>query len=273
MCELFAISSSSPVNITFSLEEFSRHGGLTAPHKDGWGIAFYANKDIQRIREVDSASNSDCLSFIKNHPFYSKMVISHIRRATQGQLTLENTQPFSRELGGRMHVFAHNGDLTGISENEYFKQIEFKAIGETDSEFAFCGLMNSLKDLWTSIESPSLQDRLSTVSRFAKLIKGFGPANFIYSDSDYLYAHGHKRWDENEQDFHPPGLHYLSRNCIAEKTSREEINGVDIQTSEIDQEVALLASVPLTDEPWQPLKEGEVIAISNGRIFNAGKKI
>lgn len=49
MCELFAISSNLPTTVTFSLEEFSRHGGLTASHKDGWGIAFYANNDAQHL--------------------------------------------------------------------------------------------------------------------------------------------------------------------------------------------------------------------------------
>ena len=41
MCELFAMSSRVPATVTFSLEEFARHGGLTAPHKDGWGIVYY----------------------------------------------------------------------------------------------------------------------------------------------------------------------------------------------------------------------------------------
>jgi glutamine amidotransferase len=44
MCELFAISSFEPTNVTFSLDEFSKHGGLTGPHKDGWGIVFYADR-------------------------------------------------------------------------------------------------------------------------------------------------------------------------------------------------------------------------------------
>ena len=41
-------------------------------------------------------------------------MISHIRKATQGGMNLENTQPFSREFGGCGHVFAHNGDLKGL---------------------------------------------------------------------------------------------------------------------------------------------------------------
>ena len=41
MCELFGMSTRRPSTVTLSLEEFSRHGGLSGPHKDGWGIALY----------------------------------------------------------------------------------------------------------------------------------------------------------------------------------------------------------------------------------------
>ena len=34
------MSSNMPATINYSQEEFSRHGGLTGPHKDGWGIAY-----------------------------------------------------------------------------------------------------------------------------------------------------------------------------------------------------------------------------------------
>ncbi len=46
MCELFSMSSLHPTVVHFSLAEFSRHGGLTAPYKDGWGIGFYHGKDL-----------------------------------------------------------------------------------------------------------------------------------------------------------------------------------------------------------------------------------
>jgi predicted glutamine amidotransferase len=41
MCELFATFSRVPSTVSLSLEEFSRHGGLRGPHKDGWGLAWY----------------------------------------------------------------------------------------------------------------------------------------------------------------------------------------------------------------------------------------
>ena len=38
MCELFAVSSSAPVAVRYSLNEFAKHGGLTHANKSGWGI-------------------------------------------------------------------------------------------------------------------------------------------------------------------------------------------------------------------------------------------
>jgi predicted glutamine amidotransferase len=50
MCELFAISSRYPVTVNLSLEAFSWHGGLSGPHKHGWGIAYYKAGDVRLIR-------------------------------------------------------------------------------------------------------------------------------------------------------------------------------------------------------------------------------
>jgi predicted glutamine amidotransferase len=118
MCELFAMSALQPAEVSFSLEEFSQHGGLSGPHKDGWGIAFYQDRDALIIREPLPAASSAYVRFIESTPIRSRLVLSHIRRATQGGVNLENTQPFARELGGRLHVFAHNGqlDVTQLSE-------------------------------------------------------------------------------------------------------------------------------------------------------------
>jgi len=35
----------------------------------------------------------------------------------------------------------------------------------------------------------------------------------------------------------------------------------------VAQELVLVASVPLTDEPWEPIGEGEVIALTQGVVW------
>src|SRR3970040_2756407 len=107
MCELFAMSAREPADVRCSLEECSRHGGLAGPHKDGWGIAGYEGEDVRLVKEPSAAIDSACLGFIQDHPFRSTLVMSHIRKATQGGLTLANTPPFTRHLGGSVTLYAH----------------------------------------------------------------------------------------------------------------------------------------------------------------------
>ncbi|MFK7815190.1 MAG: class II glutamine amidotransferase [Gammaproteobacteria bacterium] len=273
MCELFAISSNYPTSVTFSLAEFSKHGGLMGPHKDGWGIAFYADKDAQIIKEANSASDSECLKFVRNHHIQSKYIISHIRKATQGEIAVENTQPFSRELGGRMHVFAHNGDLYGITNDKKLKHSIAHPMGNTDSEYAFCSLMNLLNASWNANQAPSIQERIDLVAYFSSLIRAYGPANFIYSDSELLFAHGHKRTHNDERNFRPPGLHVLPRTCLIDIENKPIISGLDIQPTQIEQKVILVASVPLSTESWQPLDEGELIVLKDGAIIKSVKHV
>jgi predicted glutamine amidotransferase len=260
------MSSNVPATVTYSLEEFSRHGGLTGPHKDGWGIAYYSQGDVRLVKEPLPASDSACVRFVQDHPFSSALAMSHIRKATQGANTLTNCQPFVRELGGAMHVFAHNGSLDDGRLRERLSLGFHRPVGETDSEYAFCVLLGRLTQLWLRADGvPPLDRRMSTVAAFAEEIRSLGPANFLYADGDVLFAHGHKR-THDDQGIRPPGLHVLCRRC-AHDVSAADINGLSITPTTSQQHVVLTASVPLTKESgWRPLLEGELIAICKGAI-------
>ncbi|MEJ1382514.1 MAG: class II glutamine amidotransferase [Candidatus Sedimenticola sp. (ex Thyasira tokunagai)] len=270
MCELFAMSSLEPASVSFSLDEFSLHGGVSGPHKDGWGIAFYEGMDAKIIREAGSAAASPYIDFLRDHPHTSRIAIAHIRLATQGGNDLQNSQPFSRELGGCVHLFAHNGDLDGIEQNERFSLSRFLPIGETDSEYAFCYLMGLMQPLWQDGIIPSLDDRLAVISNFAELIRPLGPANFVYSDSQYLFVHGHKRTQAVSDKIEPPGLYLLHRACSIPQKAKE-ITGLNMTYNTRAQEVVLVASVPLSDESWRPLDEGEILVLEQGGVKRSVK--
>lgn len=261
MCELFALSSRLPTVVDMSLEEFSRHGGLTGPHKDGWGIAYYDGLDVRLIRDTTAAADSDWVRFLAHHPLHSSLVVSHIRRATLGETLLSNTQPSVRELGGRMHVFAHNGHLQHIWDQPGLRPGFHRPVGDTDSEYAFCALLARLEGLWRGPQPPATADRINVVGRFAEDLRHLGPANFLYSDGELLIAHGHRRI-QSDGDIRPPGMWTLQRECPA---TGEGFNAEGLSVSPEGQRVVLLASVPLTDEDWRPLEEGELVAISAAR--------
>ena len=111
MCELLRMSSNIPATLSLSLMKLAEHGGLSGPHKDGWGVAYYEGPDVRVIKEAEAAAESEWVRFLKQHDIRSPIVIAHTRRATMGARSYRSTQPFARELAGRMHIFAHNGWL------------------------------------------------------------------------------------------------------------------------------------------------------------------
>lgn len=264
MCELFAMSSVLPTSVSFSLNRLALHGGAEGPHRDGWGVAYYEGPDALVLREPMAASESQLVQHIEQHGPPSALVISHIRYASFGKRALRNTQPFARELGGRRHVFAHNGDLPDINDRLKAALGPFQPVGETDSEVAFCHLMNRMAELWfASVDGlPPLNKRLRLFGSVAAELAELGSANIIYSDGDTLFVHAHKRTEPGSDDV-LCGLFVLSRTC-SETGPELEQSGVKLEP--VRQALTLLASVPLTDEAWLPLAEGEVLAVRSGVV-------
>lgn len=263
MCELFALSSQLPTRVTFSLEEFSRHGGKTGPNADGWGLAFYDGPDAQLFREPRPAASSDWLHFLLGHSYSSCCVMSHIRRATVGEVSLRNTQPFSRVLEGRRHVFCHNGDLQDIQS--MLQSGRFSPVGETDSEYAFCWLMDRLGDLWQAT-APPLDARIEVISQAFVELAALGPANILYSDSEYLYAFANKRTQAGG-GMEAPGMHYLERHCECDPDALQDSG---VQIDDLAQDIILFASVPLSGEAWQAIAANELIVSRHGKIVASG---
>lgn len=267
MCELLAMSSRRPARLTFSLETLAAHGAGTGRYRDGWGAAFYQDNDVVLYREPTAAGDSPLVRFVEAQGPSTTLAISHIRRATRGAVALSNTQPLARELAGRMHVFAHNGDLPGIERSTKLPLDRYRPVGTTDSEHAFCALLERIRGLWASSSLlPPLDKRLSVVSQFAADLRQIGPANFLYADGDTLFAHGHRRINPATGDITPPGLYLLSRRCA---DLDEPINASGVSVAPGFQEVLLIASVPLTDEKWRPFAEGELVAVSGGQMLGA----
>ncbi len=262
MCELLGFSSNHPTRLTLSLEVLSRHGDAKGRNRDGWGAAIYEGRDVSLLREARPAGRSALVKLIETQGPQTVLAISHIRHATQGAVALANTQPFVRELFGRRHTFAHNGNLIGIGELPMFAPGRFHPVGETDSEIAFCALLQRLAKIWSpgNVRPPDLERRLRCISDFAAELRELGPANFLYSDGDTLFAHSHRRRHADGK-IRAPGLCMLQRSCGPDDP-RLAVSGIDLRGPSRD--VVLVASVPLTDEQWRPLKEGEVVAIARG---------
>lgn len=263
MCELLGLSSNLRAAVSLSLARLAEHARPPGLSGDGCGVAYYEGADARLIKDPVAAVDSDWIGFLEHHEVRSSIVMAHIRHATMGERAYRNTQPFGRELAGRKHIFAHNGWLPGLSESPAFRSRRYTPMGETDSEFAFCGLLDRLQEVWRPGEIPTLAARMAIVRSFAVDLRSFGPANFLYCDGSVLFAHGHRRMQAASGTITPPGLVVLERACSPEVPGLVA-SGLSIKPD--GQRMVLVASLPLTQEAWLPLAEGEVIALSDGAV-------
>ena len=260
MCELFGMVARHPATVSLSFSELARHGGLTDRHRDGWGIAWYDGTRAFVVREATAASGSPQVRALLESGLESRVFIAHVRYATQGEVALRNTQPFVRHLAGRDHVFAHNGDLHGLSDGPR----RYAPEGDTDSERAFCDLLDRMAVLYQQDPAPSVQARQEVFTAFAAEAARLGPANFLYSDGEVLFAHSHQRRQPDGR-MASPGLHKLTRSCPQPAT--HPFAAMEIRSPHVDQHVNLLASVPLSAEGWRALPEGEVLSLQEPLPF------
>ena len=261
MCELLGIASATPVSARFSLRRLARHARTPGQPIDGWGVVLHDGSDVRCYREPEPAGKSAWLRFIEHHQPPTRLLISHIRLATAGAVSLPNTHPFVRELGGRMHSFAHNGRLDGIAALFDATNRCFHPVGQSDSELAFCVLLARLRPLWRD-GTPAPAIRRAEVARFAADLRALGPSNFLYSDGELLFAHGNRRHQRNGR-VEPPGLWHLACAC-ADAGMALRHAGVALAADGAAHHVDVFASLPLSRAPWRPLAEGELVMVPMG---------
>ena len=166
-----------------------------------------------------------------------------------------------------MHLFAHNGTLEDVFTRLPFEGPRYRPLGQTDSEHAFCVLLQRLESLWTDAHlPPDLDKRMEIVSDFAADLRRLGTANFLYSDGDVLFGHAHRRvFDDGGvlSKPQPPGLTMLHR-PHRPGGQRLDTAGLTVEMQELG--TTLLASVPLTQENWVPLNEGTLVVVRHGQV-------
>src|SRR5947209_18414186 len=152
MCELMALSLNRPAAGHFSFREF---GGRDRENVDGWGLAWYPDQSVALIKEPVSWRASQHTGFLEKYSgLLSSIYIAHVRHKTVGgPPTHADTHPFIREFGGREYAFAHNGTLQQPGRS--FPSKRFRPLGTTDSEYAFCYLLERLSRRGDPLTTPA----------------------------------------------------------------------------------------------------------------------
>lgn len=248
MCQLLGLNANTPTDVMFSFTGFATRA---EEHRDGFGIAFFEGAGVRLMVDAQSARVSPVAHMVRSYPIKSHNIVAHIRKATQGQVTLANTHPFVRELWGRYWVFAHNGNLTGFAPRLHGA---FRPVGQTDSELAFCWLMQELAKAHASV--PSIAELTRTLRELILQPAACGTFNFMLSNGQALWAHASTR------------LHHLLRAHPFASASLQDddltVNFAD-HTSPHDR-VAIVVTEPLTrNEPWVAFAPGELRVFVDGQ--------
>ncbi len=251
MCELLGMSCNVPTDVRFSFSGLIERGGRTGPHRDGWGIAFYEGRGCRTFHDPNPGYQSEIANLVRTHSLKSLNVICHIRKATIGRVCLENTHPFTRELWGRSWTFAHNGHLKAVKD---WPLGFYKPIGTTDSEHAFCWMLDQIRR-----RHPTPPKRERTLRRLiralAERLSAMGTFNMMLCDARYLYCYCSTdlTWLTRRAPFGKASLIDTELTVdFAKKTTPHDI-------------VTVITTRPLTHhEPWQGMTRGSMTVFRGG---------
>lgn len=251
MCQLLGLNANTPTDVVFSFTGFATRA---EEHKDGFGIAFFEGAGVRLFVDAQSARTSPVAQMVRQYPIRSENIVAHIRKATQGQVALENTHPFVRELWGRYWVFAHNGDLKGFNPRLHGA---FRPVGGTDSERAFCWLMQELAKAHASV--PTIPELTATLRELAPQAAAYGSFNFMLSNGQALWAHCSTHLYSLVRQA-PFGNAQLQDDDIS-------VNFADATTPA--DRVAVVVTEPLTrNEAWSSFAPGELRVFVDGRSLS-----
>ncbi len=258
MCQLLGMNCNTPTDVMFSFAGFAQRDGRTDHHADGWGIAFFEggrdgkHQGLRHFVDHLPASESPVAELVRRYPVKSENVVAHIRKATQGEVSLANCHPFVRELWGHYWVFAHNGDLKDFHPRLHGS---FHPVGTTDSERAFCYILQELAKSHAGL--PSISELTLTLRELATCIAPHGTFNFLLSNGRALWAHA------------STSLHYVLRQhpFTHARLSDDDMAVNFAELAKPQDRVAVVVTQPLTtDEAWEKMHAGQLLVFTEGAL-------
>ena len=178
MCRILGCVATSPVGIRHELLEAQNPLiRQSEEHDSGWGMAVYARGEGEEpscLRFPEAAyADGDFHAATERR---GRIFNVHVRRATMGGLSEENTHPFC--LGE--YSFSHNG--TVLHYRRLLEPGMRRPAGETDSEVVFSHLM-------CHFDSNDVVGSLRRTVTAAIERSEVSGVNILFSDGERLYAY------------------------------------------------------------------------------------
>jgi predicted glutamine amidotransferase len=220
MCRLFALRASAPCPVydplygaDHSLCKQSCGDLKKECHEDGWGVGYYKDNSVERVRSTRSAA-LDPLYRELAKSLQARTVLAHVRQASMGDVAERNCHPF---VYGPW-LFAHNGTIVGfpLIREEVRATLPGRLSqciqGDTDSEHAFFLILARLEQVMGTVDSPAPVQALcevmaSTIRCLEERSPGDGKEpsrfNFLLTDGESVVASrfGHSlSWQKGRLD-------------------------------------------------------------------------
>jgi predicted glutamine amidotransferase len=252
MCRLFGLSA-APHRVRASFWLLEAPDSLLAQSRrnpDGTGLGYFDRDGDPVLDKEPLPAYADPAFTREARHICSTTFVSHIRFATTGGRTVENTHPFAMDD----RVFAHNGVIQGLNRLEQRVGDEMRLVhGDTDSERYFALVTKEIRshgDVVTGIAS---------AVRWIAASLPLSSLNFVLATRDELWA---LRYPESHRLYilerEAGGRHGGRALHHASSTLRVHVPRLAEHPS------VVVASEPLDDSPdWRLLHSGELARVSS----------
>jgi glutamine amidotransferase len=246
MCRLFGLAAPTPVGATFWLLDAPDSLRVQSRREpDGTGIGYYDAHGRPHVDKQPQAAYQDRAFAREARTLRSPTFVGHVRFASNGGLTRQNTHPF--EQAGRL--FAHNGVIGNLPALDAELGADGALVaGDTDSERWFALITREIASHGGDVAA-GISSALSWVAATLPVLS----LNFVLITGAELWA---LRYPETHE------LHVLER-APGEDLEQVSSQGTRIQSGEAAEEpVVVVASERMDGDPrWRALDSGELLHV------------
>ncbi len=257
LTRLLAMSFDAAASPSITLRALTEAEERDRPY--GWGFAWYPDETpcALVVKDPTSIGENAMTKLLREwERFESTVFVCHLRGAAR-TIQEQDTHPFSRSYAGRDWLFAHNGDLLG----DFRAKLPlsgpipaFEPVGRTDSEYAFCWLLEQMRNAGARTLAEVGWARLHG---WARTLDALGTCNFLLSDGTDLVV-----YHDEEQYNGLVWTRLLPPHATSLATEDIEVDLGDAGDS--GRTVVVFATSPLEGAAWTPMTGGQLVVVRRG---------